>query len=79
MLSLNYDNKFDVLYISFGHPRDSYGEEDIPHVVTLKDITTNEITGYTIMGYKELLKTGELFNLPLEDVDFRRDVLPFVQ
>lgn len=78
MLNLNYDNKFDVLYISFGSPRDSYGEEEIPSVVTLKDIETDEITGYTIMGYKKLLGEGALYSLPIK-VDFRHEVLPYVQ
>lgn len=78
MLSLNYDKKFDVLYISLGAPKDSYGEEEYPSVVTLKDICTNEITGYTIMGFKKLLNEGKLFDLPMT-IDIKKDVLPYVQ
>lgn len=80
MINLNYDNKFDVLYLSFGMPKNSYGEDSIPYVVTLRDMDTDEITGYTIMEYKKLLNSGKLFNLELPiSVDFINDVCPFIQ
>ena len=53
MLSLNYDEKFDVLYLGFADKRNSYGEENDKGVVTFRDFCSNEITGVTIFGFKE--------------------------
>lgn len=55
MVNCDYDKDFDVLYVSFNTPRPSYGEEDEPGTVILKDINTSEITGITIFDFKQRL------------------------
>lgn len=79
MLNLNYDKKFDVLYISIGDPKQSYGEENTPGLVILKDIITNEITGVTIFDFKKRLNENTLKDLDLPiKIDFSNEVNPFV-
>lgn len=78
MLTLNYDKRNDVLYISMETPRPSYGDEVYPGVVVRKDFHTDEITGVTILGYKKMLAENKFdLNIPL-GIDFKRDVIPFV-
>ena len=56
MLNLDYDKKNDVLYISIGRPKPSYGEEDVPGIVILKDIITDEITGITVFDFMKRIQ-----------------------
>lgn len=81
MLSLDYDKKFDVLYIKIASNKNSYGDEStLPGVVVLRDIFTNEITGFTIIGYKKKISSGKLdtSKFPV-DLNFENDIMPFVQ
>ncbi|KXG78307.1 DUF2283 domain-containing protein [Thermotalea metallivorans] len=73
MLKINYDRKFDILYLSIGEPRPSYGEEETPGLVVLKDIETDEITGFTIFDFKKRVDTDSLneLNLPCK-IDFKQ-------
>lgn len=68
MLILNYDNKFDILYISIGNPVPSYGEEETPGLVILRDIKTNQLTGVTVFDYKKRVNTNTIkeLNIPVE-------------
>jgi len=72
MLSLNYDRRFDVLYIRFCNSEDSYGEEDDFGVVTHKDFTTDKITGLTIFDFSRKCETNQFptVDLPVE-IDYR--------
>lgn len=80
MLKLDYDEEFDVLYISFGTPRPSYGEEDTPGIVVLRDIHTDEITGVTIFDFKQRLEDGTIKDLKLPvNIDFTSDAFAFVR
>jgi len=67
-LKFNYDKKHDVLYISIGDPRPSYGDEIIEGIIIRKDFDTDEITGITIIDFMERLSKNdkELDNLPKE-------------
>ena len=79
MLSLNYDKKHDVLYISIGAPKPSYGDEEKSGVVILRDINTDEITGITIFDFKKRLESNSLnvLDLPI-NIDFINDVNPYI-
>lgn len=60
---INYDSKFDVMYYSFGDTSNVYGDEDINNIVVMRDIDSDEIKGYTIMGFKRMSESGsELLN-----------------
>lgn len=68
MLKINYDKKFDILYISIGTPIPSYGDEEIPGLVVLKSIETGELTGITIFDFKKKVedKTINEIKMPIE-------------
>jgi hypothetical protein len=80
MLSLDYDKKFDILYIVLSKDKNSYGDEvTIPGVITLRDLFSDEITGFTIMGYKKKLSEGQLDpeKFPVR-LNFEKDIFPYV-
>lgn len=81
MLKVNYDSKFDVLYINIGNPVPSYGDERVPGLVILKNIHTDEITGVTIFDFMKRVKDNTMDDLeiPIEiDINkISRDISTF--
>ena len=65
MLKINYDNEFDILYISFNSTINSYGDDRYAGIVILKDIDTDNITGVTIFGFKKKYVKNNLPDLKL--------------
>lgn len=51
---IDYDSKYDVLYYTFGDTSNSYGEEGDNGIVSIKDIISDEILGYTIFNFKQI-------------------------
>ncbi len=51
---IDYDSKFDIMYYSDGDTSHSYGDENIDNIVVVKDISSDEVVGYTIMNYKKM-------------------------
>ena len=49
----NYDETNDVLYISFGNNLQSFADEYIDECIIMRDISTNETTGMTILNFKK--------------------------
>jgi hypothetical protein len=45
----NYDPANDVLYVTVGKPRPSYGEDLLDGVIARYDMETNELSGVTIL------------------------------
>lgn len=45
---VNYDEQNDVLYVKIASTDNSYGTESPDGIVTLRDVNTDEITGFTI-------------------------------
>lgn len=68
MLKINYDNKFDILYISIENPVPSYGEEEIPGLVILRSIETDELTGVTIFDFIKKVNNNKIneLKMPIE-------------
>lgn len=58
-LNLNYDRKYDILYARASNYSPSYGEED-DGVVTLRSISTDEITGMIIYNAKKRRHDGDI-------------------
>lgn len=55
-LKLNYDKKFDILYIAFEDQYNSYGDDDsLENAILRRDIEDDHITGVTIMDFKKKL------------------------
>ena len=60
---ISYDSKFDVMYYTFGDTSNVYGDDETDGIVVMRDIDSNEVKGYTIMGFKRILESGtELIN-----------------
>jgi uncharacterized protein YuzE len=79
MLNLNYDKRFDVLYILFSDTNNTYGEEDDFGVVIHRDFDTDEVTCITIFDFKKKLNANQLSKLALPvDIDYANDVVPLI-
>lgn len=50
-IGLDYDEEADVLYISFGKPREAKDSVEVEHGVVYR-ITDNEVVGITITDFK---------------------------
>ena len=71
-LNLNYDNKFDTLYISLIPGSQSYGEEDQPGLIVMRDLENDTLTGYTILHFKKKLERkfpfSDYMSVPIEAI-----------
>jgi len=77
MLKLNYDNKYDILYILLSDGKNSIGDEEYDGLVVMRDEKTDEITGLTIFGFLDKYQKGSLPVLPSEiNIDF--DMMPLM-
>lgn len=80
MLSLNYDNKNDILYLGFADKSNSYGDEVVDGFVIMRDINTDKITGFTIFDFCAKYNNNQLVNLPLPfPIDFDNEVISKLQ
>ena len=74
--NFKYDNVNDVLYLTVGTPRFSYGEDLQDGIIARYDMDTDEMTGITILGFKRRVLSDDpsLLEVPL-DFNFRN--VPF--
>lgn len=75
MLTVNHDQKNDVLYIGLGDRSNSYGDEISSGIIALYDMDTEELTGITILDFQEKYKSHQLNKLPIP-INFERDIIP---
>ena len=75
MLTVNHDQKNDVLYIGLEDRNNSYGDEISPGIIALFDMDTEELTGITILDFQEKYKSHQLNKLPIP-INFERDIIP---
>jgi uncharacterized protein YuzE len=76
-LKFDYDKDNDVLYISVGEPRPSYGYEEVEGIIIRRDFETHELTGVTILYLsKRLENLNELSRyLPFDfDIDIKKEL-----
>ena len=55
VMRLKYDSTFDVLYCTVGDASNSYGDESFPDIIIMKDMDTEEVTGYTVMNFSKVM------------------------
>ena len=60
----NYDAAHDTLYIGIDDRCNSYGDDSVPGVIVLRDISTDTITGVTILRFLRNYRANTLPNLP---------------
>ena len=53
---IDYDSEYDVLYYVVRENANSYGDEELGNIVVMKDIDTNDITGYTVFNFSKICK-----------------------
>src|ERR1035441_2851887 len=52
-LEISYDGEVDVLYLSIGKPRVADTIEDRDGLLLLKDLSTSELVGVTVLDYDQ--------------------------
>jgi len=62
---LTYDAINDVLYLSFGHPVESYGEEKYDGIVFRYAFFTDQLSGITIFDFMKKVSENKLDQLLL--------------
>jgi uncharacterized protein YuzE len=64
--NIHYDIKNDVMYISFGEPAPSYSEELADGVYVRYDMTTDELSGLTILDFSKRSNELNSIQFPVE-------------
>ena len=59
VLNLNYDSKYDILYVRTSEYTPSYGDET-DGVVTFRSIDTDAVTGMAIYNVKTRVQNGDI-------------------
>lgn len=67
IVNVDYDSEADVLYLCIKPKLPSYAEEDEEGIMVRKSIETDEITGITILDFKEkyINRTLDKIALPI--------------
>lgn len=65
-IKYDYDQEEDILYLSIGEPRPSITKEIEEGILIREDIKTGELTGVTILDYKERINNKEKIDIPKE-------------
>lgn len=78
-IMVDYDSHFDTLYVALGDKSNSYGDEDIDDLILMRDLDTDDITGFTILSFFRKLSLAALPKLPqCLNLSFERDILPII-
>ncbi len=65
-MKLSFDTKADVLYCSFGEPREAIGVELENGVIVRLNPETDEVVGYTVVDFlKRFLDDHTAITLPM--------------
>lgn len=65
-MCIDHDAKFDVVYIKLKDDSNSYGDEIADGVVVFRDLSSDEVTGITIMDFNKRYKNNKIPKLPVE-------------
>lgn len=77
---IDYDAKFDTLYVGIKNRATSYGDDSLGDIIILRDIDTDDITGFTILSFFKKYYNHRLPVLPNElKCSFEKDILPVIQ
>ena len=58
--TINYDEKADVLYVSFGKPRKAEGIDIGDGTILRVDLDTGEVIGITLLNFKKRTSDSEV-------------------
>ena len=80
MINLNYDRKFDVLYIALvdeEYRKNSLADEEYNGLVVMRNEYTEEATGLIIFGFKEKYNKNKFPILPADvKINMEQDIFP---
>ncbi|MDR2180006.1 MAG: DUF2283 domain-containing protein [Synergistaceae bacterium] len=73
---LDYDKKYDILYIGFGDRSNSFGDEADTDFTIMRDFATNKIVGLIVWGFGSKYKNNTLPAWPKEiEIDPKSDIV----
>lgn len=76
-MKINYDSRFDTLYVAFSSNDNAYGDDSLGSIILLRDMDTEEITGLTILSFLKKYHAKALPKLPPElNISIEEDILP---
>jgi uncharacterized protein YuzE len=69
-LGLSYDPQADVLYCSYGPPREAVSEETSRGIIIRRDPETREVVGFTVLDFSRRFeeKPGEVLT-PVREIE----------
>ncbi|HEV2197979.1 MAG TPA: DUF2283 domain-containing protein [Candidatus Acidoferrum sp.] len=67
-LKLNYDPKGDILYCSFGEPREAIGVETPDGIIFRLDPETEDVIGITVIDFSKRFQKhpGDVLTFPIK-------------
>jgi len=66
---INYDKKYDTLYVALQDNENSYGDDSQDDIILLRDMATRKLTGFTVLSFCKKYRSQRLPHLP-EEVPF---------
>lgn len=78
-MKVNYDKRYDTLYVAFADKSNSYGDDTVDGLIVMRDLTTDEITGLTILRFLSKYREGDLPVLPSELHCSVEELLPLIK
>ena len=76
-MKIDYDRRFDTLYVAVSSNLNSYGDDSSNGVVIMRDMDTDAVTGITILSFLKKYKSGCLPELPPDiGLSIESDILP---
>ena len=76
-MRIDYDRHLDTLYVALGDKSNSYGDDSQNDIILMRDMETDEITGFTILNFFKKCMANSLPHLPdYLNFSFERDILP---
>ena len=77
---IDYDAKFDTLYVGYKCRATSYGDDSLGDIIILRDVDTDDVTGFTILSFLKKYHNNRLPKLPSEiECSIEKDILPSIQ
>lgn len=79
-MKVDYDTRFDTLYVAVSDKSNSYGDDSLDDIIVMRDIGTDEITGFTILSFLKKYRSHSLPELSgLFGISVEKDILPFIK
>lgn len=78
-MKYDYDSRHDTLYVAFAPKNNSYGDDSQAGIILMRDIETDDITGFTILSFLKKWKSQSLPKLPESlNISLEDDILPLL-